>query len=364
MQHLFHPVRLLLSRFHRPWVVAVCGLVIAGLLAGLAQDVFGRILGQMDANEQEIAGLAGVARIRAVLQPLQEHRGLDNAIFLGDPALEARRAASEKRVDATFTALLARQMPAPEHAAEATQTQAEWHKLKEAIGDLDRFEQHSALIDRLLELARRIIDDSGLTLDADAGTYHLVGVLDVMLGFTLERAAQLRGLYAALLAGGGTNPRLRGELVVCATALDDERKLVSHHVATLLRYRPDLAAELGDLPARLEQSTRALRRLVREHAVAPGSELSTETFFEQASTAIGGGYALFDRTLALAERSLRTRQEQQQRELGWNVAGMLALALVIIYLFVGVVVSVRASRRATDEPCLSGCLPSPLPVVT
>jgi len=347
--HLFHPVRLLLSRFHRPWVVAVCGLVLAGLLAGLAQDVFSRILDQMDANEREIAGLASVTRIRAVLQPLQEHRGLDNAIFHGDSTLVARHAASEARVDAAFTALLAQQTLAPEHAAEAARTQAGWYKLKAAIGDLDRFEQHSALIDRLLELARRSLDDSGLTLDADAGTYHLIGVLDVMLGFTLERAAQLRGLYAALLASNGADPRLRGELVVCATALDDERKLVSHHVAAILRYRPDLAAELGDLPARLEQSTRALRRLVREHAVAPGSELSTETFFEQASMAIGGGYVLFDRTLALTERSLRTRLEHQRRELGWDIAGMMALALSILYLFAGVVVSVRASRRATEE---------------
>jgi len=349
VQHLFHPVRLLLSRFHRPWVVAVCGLVIAGLLAGLALDVFGRILDQMEANEREIAGLASVARIRAVLQPLQEHRGLDHAIPFGDPVLEARLAASEQRVDAAFTALLARRTLAPEHATEASRAQAEWNKLKEAIGDLDRFEQHGALIDRLLELARRIIDDSGLTLDADAGTYHLVGVLDVMLGFTLERAAQLRGLYTALLASNGANPRLRGELVVCATALDDERKLVSHHVSTLLRYRPDLAAELGDLPTRLEQATITLRHLVREHVVAPGSELATEAFFEQASVAIGGSYTLFDRTLALAERSLRTRQEQLKHQLGWHVAGMLALALSIVYLFIGMVVSVRASRRATEE---------------
>ncbi len=353
MPPLFHPVRLLLSRFHRPWVVVACGLLILALLAGLAQGVFSRILGQMDANKREIAGLAGVTRIRAVLQPLQEHRGLDNAIFHGDSTLVARHAASEARVDAAFTALLAQQTLAPEHAAEATQTQAEWHKLRESIGDLDRFEQHSALIDRLLELARRVIDDSGLSLDADAGTYHLVGVLDVMLGFTLERAAQLRGLYAALLASGGGDPHLRGELVVCATALDDERKLVSHHVSTLLRYRPDLAAELGDLPTRLEQSTRSLRRLVREHAVAPGSELSTETFFEQASVAIGGGYALFDRTLALAERSLRTRQEQLKHQLGWHIAGILALTLAIVYLFIGMVVSVRASRRAGAELLLA-----------
>ncbi|MBU1663818.1 MAG: PAS domain S-box protein, partial [Gammaproteobacteria bacterium] len=349
MPPLFHPVRLLLSRFHRPWVVAACGLLIVALLAGLAQGTFGHLLGEMAANKRELAGLASVARIRATLHFLQEHRGLDHAIPFGDPVLEARLAASEKRVDAAFTALLTRQTLAPDHANEATQMRATWDKLKEAIGDLDRFEQHSALIDRLLELARRIIDDSGLTLDADAGTYHLVGTLDVMLGFTLERAAQLRGLYAALLASNGANRRLRGEVVMCATALDDERKLVSHHVAAILRYRPDLAAELGDLPARLEQSTRALRHLVREHVVAPGSELATETFFEQASVAISGGYALFDRTLALAERSLRDRQQQQQRELGWNIAGMLALALAILYLFAGMVVSVRASRRTTDE---------------
>ncbi|MDO9226146.1 MAG: EAL domain-containing protein [Pseudomonadota bacterium] len=349
MQPLFHPVRLLLSRFHHPWVVAACGLAIAGLLAGLAQGTFGHLLAETEANKREIAGLASVARLRAVLQPLQEHRGLDNAIPFGDPVLEAQLTASEKRVDAAFTALLTRQALASEHAAIVTQGRADWDRLKNAIGDLNRFEQHSALIDRLLEVARRIIDDSGLTLDADAGTNHLVGVLDVMLGFTLERAAQLRGLYAALLASNGTNTRLRGELVMCATALDDERKLVSHHVAAILRYRPDLAAELGDLPTRLEQSTRTLRHLVREHVVAPGSELATETFFKQASVAISGGYALFDRTLVLAERSLRARQERLKHQLSWNIAGMLALTLAILYLFAGVVVSVRASRRATDE---------------
>jgi diguanylate cyclase (GGDEF)-like protein/PAS domain S-box-containing protein len=349
VQPLFHPIRLLLSRFHQPWVVGVCGLLVAGLLAGLAQDVFSRIFGQIDAGNREIAGLAGVARLRAVLQPLQAHRDLDQAIHHGDATLESRLTAKEAEVDAAFANLLAARVLAPEFAPEATRAQATWRKLKDAIGDLDRFEQHSDLIDRLLELSRRVIDDSGLSLEADAGTYHLVGALDVMLGSTLERAARLRGLYAALLASNGSASRLRGELVTCATALDDERRLVSHHVAALLRYRPDLAAALGDLPARLEQSTRELRALVREHVVAPGSELATETFFNQASLNIGGSYALFDRTLALADQSLHARQRQLKLQLARDTAGMLALTLAIVYLFAGIVVSARTSRRATEE---------------
>ncbi len=349
MQHLFHPVRLLLSRFHHPWVVAVCGLVVAALLAGLALDVFGRVLGQIEANEREIAGLASVARLRAVLQPLQAHRGLDNAISLGDTDLEARLTLSEVRVDAAFAALLGKPWLSPAHHDEAVGALTTWHTLKENTGGTDRFAQHSVLIGRLLELARRTIDDSGLSLDADAGIYHLVGVLDVMLGVTLERAAQLRGLYAAMLASGGAAPHLRGELGMCATVLDDERKLVSHHVTAVLRYRPDLAAQLGDLPARLEQATRALHQVVREHTVAPGSELATEAFFEQASAAISVSYDLFDRTLSLADLSLRMRQEQLKHQFVWNVAGMLALTLAILYLFVGIVVSARASRRAVEE---------------
>ncbi|MBI5330986.1 MAG: diguanylate cyclase [Betaproteobacteria bacterium] len=352
MQHLFHPVRLLLTQFRRPWVVAACALVMAGLLAALAQGMFGRILDQLEATGRELAGLGGVARVRAVLQPLQEHRGLDHAVLHGDPALGMRRTASAMRVDAAFAALLTHPGLMPEHRTEAVQMQNTWRSLLLANGE-DRFDAHSALIDRLLELARRVIDDSGLILDADAGAYHLIGALDVMLGFTLERAAQLRGLHAALLASGGADVRLRGELVVCASALDDERKLVSHHVAALLRYRPDLAAELGDLPTRLEQATLTLRRLVREHVAAPGAELSAEMFFEQASVVIGDGYALFDRTLALTERILHVRMEEQRRELGWRIAGMLALLLTIAYLFVGVVQSVRDSRRAEAERLLA-----------
>ena len=356
MQPLFHPIHLLLSRFHRPWVVAACGLLIVALLAGLAQGTFGHLLDEMEANKREIAGLADVARIRAVLQPLQAHRGLGHAIFHGDATLEAQRAASMARVDAGFTNLLVWPALTPEYMAQAAQAQSDWRRLRGAANDTDNFAQHSALIDRLLELSRRIIDDSGLTLDGDAGTYHLVGVLDVMLGVTLERAAQLRGLYAARLASNGTAQRLHGELVMCASVLDDERKLVSHHIAAILRYRPDLASELGELPARLEQSTRALHQLVREYVVAPGSELATETFFTQASTVIGSSYALFDRTLALTERSLRARQDQIKRQLGWDIAGMLALTLAILYLFAGMVVSVRASRRATDELAQSEAL--------
>ncbi len=356
MQHLFRPVRLLLTQFHHPWVVAACGLLIGGLLIGLADEVFGRIRSQIDANQREVVGLDNAAHIRAVLQPLQAHRGLDRAIPLGDTDLETQRKASSAQVDAAFAALLAQPALSPVHAGEAAAARADWHALKQGTNALDRYAQHSALIDRLLELARRNIDDSGLTLEADAGTYHLVGILDVMLSVTLERAAQLRGLYAAMLASSGADASLRGELIMCASVLDDERKLISHHIAAILRYRPDLAADLGDLPAQLEQTTRTLHQLVRDHAVAPGSELATEIFFERASAAIGGNYALFDRTLALAERSLRLQQQQLQRQLGWYVAGMLALTLAILYLFVGIVLGVRASRRATDELAASEAL--------
>lgn len=339
VQTLFHPFRLLLSRLDRPWVVLVLGLLIATLLAGLANSVFQRLQSQWRVTVQELVGLDRVARIRAVLQPLQAHRGLDQAIFRGDASLEVRRQASAAQVDAAF-----RSLPA---ALDGAPWQAAWLGLRVSNPGEDRFARHDLLIDRLQGEARRVIDDSGLILDADAGTYHLIAILDGLLGHSLEQAARLRGFQVAQMAGAADGSPMPTQPVLCAYALEVGHKLVDHHVAALLRQRPDLLLALGDLPGRLEQSTGALLRLVLAHAVVPTAAPQTDVFFQQASATIDHGYALFDRTLVLTQQSLRDRQEQQERQMLWSGAGMLALTLVIAYLFVGIATSVRSSRWAT-----------------
>lgn len=339
VQTLFHPFRLLLSRLDRPWVVLVLGLSMATLLAGLANSVFQRLHSQWRITVQEQEGLDRVARIRAVLQPLQAHRGLDQAVFRGDAALEVRRRVSAAQVDRAL-----RFLPAP---TDGPPWEPAWLALRVSNPGEDRFARHDRLIDRLQGEARRVIDDSGLILDADAGTYHLIAILDGLLGHSLEQAARLRGFQVAQMAGAGGDGAMPTHPALCAYALEVGHKLVDHHVAALLRQRPDLREALGDLPGRLEQSTAALLRLLLAHAVVPTAKPETAVFFQQASATIDHGYALFDRTLVLTRQSLGDRQVQQERQMLWTGAGMLALTLVMAYLFVGIVASVRVSRRAT-----------------
>jgi diguanylate cyclase (GGDEF)-like protein/PAS domain S-box-containing protein len=348
VQSLFSPVRLILSQLRLPRVPLTSGLIIAVLLAVTAYSVLDHAQSRIRASEREIAGLAVVARIRAVLEPLQAHRGLEHAMVQGDDRMLPRRDAKTVEVDAGFAALLGQVGLSPVLAAEVTGIHGDWLTLRDAAVGKDDFARHGALIDRLQGLARRVIDDAGLILDAEGGTSHLINTLDVMLGFTLERAAQLRGLHTALLANGGVDPKLRGELLVCATQLDDERKLISHNIDATLRYRPDLARALGDLPAKLTATTQALRQMVRDNVAAPGSELVAAAFFEQASGAIREGYALFDRTLALTDGALRARLAREKAERAWAAAGLLALTLALAYLFAGALASLRAWRRASD----------------
>lgn len=348
MQQLFHPVRLILSQLRRPWVALAGGLLIAGLLAATAYAVLDHAQSRIRASEREIAGLAVVARVRAVLQPLQAHRGLEHAMAHGDGGGLPSREDAALAVDDAFSALLAQGGLSPAHGAEVARMHADWLALRDAAAAKDLFARHGALINRLLSLARSVIDKSGLVLDADGGTYHLINTLDVMLGFSLERAAQLRGLHTALLVNGGVDPQLRGELLACATLLDDERKLISHNIDAAVRYRPDLVQALGDLPAKLAATTGALRRMVRDNVAAPGSELAAGAFFAQASGAIREGYALFDRTLAVVEGALDARLAREKAQRAWAAAGLLALTLAIAYLFAGVAASVGAWRRASE----------------
>ena len=303
-------------KIRRPGLIIGGGIVLLLLLTTVAYDYLGSVAQQVQRAEREIQGLAYLERIRAVIEPLQESRGLltvraQNPLAASTVREEQRLAA----VESAFAGLLAYHAGQEEDPlglhAELNALHEEWRQLHAQHtypGPEQVFDAFTSHIDGLLALHRRAITSSGLDLDPVAGTYSLIQVLDLMLEFVLEPTGQIRALYSAFLAHPTGDGRIPARILGRVTLLDIVSSRIEHHAAMALQARPELTSTLEALPVSLRSSAAQIRDLVLDYPLtSKTTPADVQHFFAAATEIITTGYRLHDAALVATRDGLQER---------------------------------------------------------
>jgi methyl-accepting chemotaxis protein len=292
---------------------------------------------QWSVLQEELEGIAPAERLLELVKTTQEHRGLSNAVLHGASAQQDTRAQRQ----ATLTEQMGRaqeSLKAMGDTALVTRLQglqSKWQGLADDVAQQRvtaalSLQRHTELVGQEMLLMDDVLDHSGLSLDADADSYHLIMATFRDLPRMIERLGLTRAKGAAMLAAGdmdaAASAALLGNLEAAQVhGLDVARALSK----TDLQTKPS-SARLRELWQQAQQAHAQAQELAR--AVANGRQLASGAYFNQMSQHIGAQFALSAAVLQDLQGRLAQRKSQEVARLAVVVAGVLGLLAITLVL--------------------------------
>ncbi len=225
---------------------------------------------------EEISGLAPANAMVKVIELTQQHRSLSASVLGGITADAAVRSAKQKEVD---TALAALEATLAEDNRTGLKTRMaairqEWKALADSVTNNStevrkNFDDHVALLAKLLLALELISDDYKLSLDPNSNTYFLIQAVTVHLPALTEFVGQGRAFGIGRLAEAKRLRDMGADPSAAVTAADREKLtniLASIRTSADNTYRFIEKADATDpaIKARLEPELVAPKRSQRQ----------------------------------------------------------------------------------------------------
>lgn len=387
-----NPAVELMSRLSYPKKIQTIGLIAGMAILLLTGQLFFNLAGQIERANLERTGLLLAQPLRALIEPLQQHRGLANAWASGDelyrgehaalmlPALEASR----KEIDARFAAAgadFARQLPALADDPRWLAAARSWSEIKADSGasSASILERHNEVIGKLNALVSTAADATHLSVDPYVGTFYLAQLVVRQMPALIEQTSKIRdigaGVYASrelmrddknliislnTMTGAGLEEvQSVIEQKVLATMPGLKEKLgndvarltgVADSVDTFAQFK--LLGKLFDSPpeAFFAGMTWSDKKILDDFRVVP-RDLSLDSGQAIAPGPIGSMYAALDQYTRLLDSTIEARLWRLYQQLTLNLLVAFGALLVVIYMLYVMYVSfpIRKLIVATEQ---------------
>src|SRR5262245_61903321 len=160
--------------------LSIIALVLAVPLITLAFFYLKGAREQVQAVDNEVAGLEYLEALYPVAEYLPQHRGMSNGFLRGDESFKDAIIARQKDLDRTVTtmdAIDARLGRSFDTVDRWAKIRSGWSELKAQVFMLkpaDSFERHTRLMDDVLALVTHVTEKSGLSVDPVATNGYLL----------------------------------------------------------------------------------------------------------------------------------------------------------------------------------------------
>ncbi len=321
-------------------LISMCALVPPFWLVTKSQ------LGELAAARSELSGVAPAGAVLDLIRVAQMHRGLAVRWLAGDVSVktsrEAKRAEVDQAVAKARSALAAMNDGALDAKLESAQKN--WASLAAAVDgkSIDGAQglvRHTALVGELLAVLEGITDNSGLILDPEAASYHIVSSGLVTLPRLTETLGQARARGAAAL----TSPTVQADdRLAIGSLIGTAREQLA---TTRNEFEKSIAADqsLGKplsppLASALESAQEALKQAALLVS-SEGAPVKPAAYFETMSKAIDAQFALAGTALDVLNDVLARRVAEKRNEL----VLVSAVAAIFAALMIGVIMLVTRS---------------------
>ncbi|HEU4842985.1 MAG TPA: response regulator [Burkholderiaceae bacterium] len=290
--------------------------------------------------QQELDGIAPARALLAVVQLVQQHRGLAALALSGDAPSRAPAMAKLREADQAFA-----QMERHIEQLDERDISAAWFRILEqwsalsaqdaqgALAAPDSFARHSALIVQLFRLNESVIDHVGLRLDPEPDSYFLIDALLVRAPVLRETLGQLRGAGGGMLARSAAGMDERIVIASRADRADDYYHAIDDALAIALAHNSGLRTRLADLLRGSRAKGEQALRLAREQIVQPARPgYGAAAYYRQYSDTIDTQHRLAEAGLDALQQVLAARvagQRQTQFEL---ISAVLLLCVLAVAL--------------------------------
>ncbi len=324
--------------------------------------------GKIDFAKKEISGVEPVRAAVKVIQEIAAHRGLSTAAILGSADSGAALKPKESEIDQLFKKLDEKLTEFGEPTATA-----EWEKIKNEWTTISarskekstsytiNFDDHSALIKRLLGFIELLSDTSLMSFDPDAHTYFMIqgGVTELPKDY--DFLGQAQGFGAATLLGMAAK---RADSI--ATKLDaaklieglgDDRTrlkvildLQSYFAGTSTNFFNKAIKEIPRIGTRLQADLTASSDLQKDLPLLTRKQLLSEAMPTVAASDYFGQYTKSMNSVAkLNDLALNIlRDELEIIAAGHRQFQVFISALVLVFVALGALIGFFIVRNVTS----------------
>ena len=324
-------------------LVGSIALLMAGVVSWLLMQNYYQ---GMRTVQIELSGLKPVRDVVSLVRLMQQHRGLAAGVLAGNSQLQADQGAKQdevgqalKQVSASVQALA--QASDDRRLTELVRRiEQDWQTLAtgvrtHGIAEAASYQAHTALIKQQLALSSRLLDVSGLILDPEAVSFHLIASLLEQLPNQIESMGQARSLGSAILARQAITPDERVQLqILLALAQDQGEKM---HAQANKALEADKALQISIGPALKHATTgyeQALQLVQDKILRASVLDTSPRDYSLGMTQGVDTSYALIELGNTALTGILGERLAQAERQLlllGGSLLAVVALSVWVIH---------------------------------
>jgi PAS domain S-box-containing protein len=334
-------------RFTKKFAVLGCVVLITVLL--LLYSLIATLNERINTTHREQSGARATLATTKLIQAVQQHRGLSSMLIVGEPLLEKKLAAKQAEVNALLK-------NARNELPSNNRNREYWHKITDDWSDIQEtglewtgvqnFNAHTGLISDMLEIQLSVADDSGLTIDPDAGSHYLMETGIIKMPLLLERLGRLRGKGTTALIQRKIPPQTRIDFNI----LDVEINVLLHETASdikrITRHAPALETTLGAAFKTMHRISDEVLQIVASDILHEQFTMPPAEYFTLTTVAIDAGYQqLYDNIYPSLDKLLESRIEKALSDRRLSVVACLVIFSALFYLLTA---DALARKRAED----------------
>jgi methyl-accepting chemotaxis protein len=349
LYRLFYPAIVLMNRQRYFYKFALIFLLMFLPFLSSVILVSKNLNHQIDVVQMEQRGLTFDAQLRALIQHIQQHRGLASG-YLGNKsqATKAKMMAKQQEIHQDIerlNQLLSIQSDLYHISKPWAVWQEGWNHLSQNLERMtisQSFNQHVDSIQQIQDLIQDIGDASQLTFDSEPADFYLIDSINTRLLSLTESMGQTRAMGTGILAKKTMNENERIQLIYLVQSIQHTYDANAKGAKIIFSYSDQAKAKLAVQQQEVDNNVHQFVDTVT-HNLLNASELTMDSsdFYQLATTTIDGIYHFISQQSVILNQDLEKRVTHQQSQLFITTGALLLSALLVVYLFIAFYISIK-----------------------
>ncbi|CAI09678.1 methyl-accepting chemotaxis protein [Aromatoleum aromaticum] len=344
MTYLLHPAIWLSARFNFRWKLFGTFLLFAIPLTAATALLVLEARHSLARIDRQREGLALQLPLLGLVRSVQDHYAASLATIHGEVSMGSRMAATRIEFERGAPAVLGHRLAGDQGAQIARQWQA-LTATPPTDADASR-NAHEGILDDLFRLRETFVDQSGLSLNDDAGTQVLTDLLNTQLVPLIQNLGQARdvGVGVGVIARGRISMSQREAMSIVRGSFDTLLTWMDRSVEKIGVIRPELKGALAEPLATLNGSALGVQEYLTTKLINTSDfDIAPASYHAKGSAALEAGIAFAARLIPGIDQLMATR-EQETRSAFQSALLAFAIAVALIaYLFAGAYTSILRS---------------------
>ena len=362
MKQLINPAIALMNRLPMVYKFSLISILFLLPIGGLSWLAISELNRSVQTMTRGVEGLEQLQQVDRLVDAAMDYRDYRSpAIIKDESAIKAVSEEAANEVDNTLAALVAEERSFDTSGSWAEQVatlRQEWEALRaddNYQGSFDpQFKYYQEFVQKAQALLSATIEISGLGQGASRENQLILGLVRDSLpaARTVIGRAKSYGIFA--LVEGQVGYALSETLNEIYDQLTNRSSLLSPALALASEASPVLAERAGNAIQRVDESLMVVRDQLDLNVITP---MRLEMPWTEYDDLISGQLAHYDEVktaaFSVVEGNLRARLEREINQRRLIVIALIAVLLVVVYLYIGFFMSVRTAINRFSQAARS-----------